>query len=840
MFRNRKVFKTMDSSNQSTMNGEITAPNETNVNKPSISLQWFPNGSTTSVLTQCTFQEQIDRTTLKRLIQSRLTSSKTYREMGWEADKELHIADKCEKTHLTDILGGIKNGLLRTTYNFSSRTKIGRVYVKSSYGFVALRKHIRYILAGDKYVDIDIENAHPTIISLLFEDECKLSIIPEYVANRNTFFENIANHFNLKEYLDSETNTMVTIKDQCKRYISALFFGAGYDKLFEILKTDVTVHPTFVYQIHNELTGIYKKVIDTNPWLNNFKKTKKGERGLHALFSLYIQEHERRILETVFMHLCKIRIWSQTGSNDGSLCYDGLMITKDAFNNHPTLVEDIISKVKKEHGFDLKFTVKPMEVPIENINILNNIHIDEPSVCDRTNLNDIEDNFNRIVTEFEKSHFKILRRGMYGSINPDTGLVEVKSRDSIINMWRHISIGKSSVGTAILFIHKWLDGYDKIHIYNDIDIYPYPRVCPENHYNLWSDFEIERRVPERTVETMNMQMGIIKRFRKYLLVLVNGVKEHRDWLERWIAHSIQLPGEKIGKCIIFIGKEGSGKTTLVNILRRMMGKDRVRTFVKPERDLFGDFNAGVDKCYIVNLNETQSAQTSGEFYDLFKALITDDTIDVNTKNKDVITVSSYHRIIVTTNNSTPITQADRNDRRFVVFRTSDELCGPVMKKTFWVDFVNDIVNNDEAIRTLYDWYKYDWSNNKKWNTDTFASEPSPVTEYQKELREFSQKPIDSFLIDTANNDDNYTKNQDEDITFKEIYDCFCSWAKKKELRHIPSDKKFSMELSCLNIDGIGEKKRKRDGYIFVGWNWRKIRDHYGVSFIDDDDASNDE
>ena len=452
----------------------------------------------------------------------------------------------------------------------------------------------------------------------------------------------------------------------------------------------------------------------------------------------------------------------------------------------------------------------------------------------RGRINEIENNFNNMVVEFEKSHFKILRRGMYGYIDPDTGIVEVKTRENIVNMWRHLSIGKMSSGTSVLFIHKWLDGYDKIRMYQDINVYPYPRICPENHYNLWGDFEIERRIPRRTIETMDM--NIVNRFREYLLVLVNGVKEHRDWLEKWIAHAIQRPGEKVGKCIIFIGNEGSGKTTIVNILRRMMGNDRVRTYVKPDRDLFGDFNSGLDKCYIVNLNETHSSQTSGESYESFKALITDDTVDINTKGKDVMTVLSYHRIIVTTNKSTPITQADNNDRRFVVFRTSDKLCGEEMKKTFWVSFRNDIVNNDESIRTLYDWYKYDWSDENKWNISTFASEPSPVTYYQKELRKFSEKPIDSFLIDTANNDENYRKIEDEDITLQVLYDMFRNWAKEKELRHIPSNKKFSADLLCLNINGTGEKIHKRKGAIFVGWNWKKIRDHYGVSFIDDDSA----
>ena len=816
------------SQNQSTIDREISVSTQTN--HPSISIEWSSNGTNTSVLTQSSFHEEIDKNLLKRVIQSSLSSSNTYRDLGWEADDDVYIANLTEKKHLTNILGAIKNGILKTIYYFSSRTKIGRVYVKLSNGFVALRRHIRHILARERYIDIDIENAHPTMISQLFEKECKLLVIPEYVANRNIFFEKISEYFNLTEYIDTETNTITTIKDQCKKYMSALFFGASFEKLHEIIKSNKNTHPDFVYQIRYEIERVYKKTIELNPWLHNFKKTKRGERGIHALFSLYMQEYERRILECVFMHLCDIGVWNRDGENNGSLCYDGFMVLKTVIEQHPTLLEDLQDKIKCELGFNLKWTIKSMDVPSKNIDILNTISINTKDTAERTSINEIEENFNKIVTEFEKSHFKVLRKGLYGSVNPDTGVVEVKSRDLLINMWRHISIGKTSSGSSILFIQKWLDGYDNIRLYQDIDVYPYPLKCPDNHYNLWNDFEIERRVPERTFDTIDRDA--INMFRRYLLVLVNGVKEHRDWLERWIAHAIQRPGEKVGKCIVFIGKEGSGKTTLVNILRRIMGNERVRTYLKPDRDVFGDFNQGLEKCYIVNLNETCSAQTSGSLYENFKGFITDETVEINGKNKDAITVSSFHRVIVTTNNPAPITQADRNDRRFVVFRNSDELCGPVMKNTYWVDFHNKIVNNNDALRSIYDWYMTDWTTDIKWNVDTFMSEPSPITSYQKELQDYAQKPVDGFLIDSANNVNNCEKTHDEDIYMKDLYESFCNWSKSHGLSYIWSNKKFSLELSFLNIDGLGTKERKKEGFIFIGWNWEKIRNHYGVSFRD--------
>jgi phage/plasmid-associated DNA primase len=427
----------VNSSNEPNINRDFSGPTQTN--QPSIVREWISQGSNTSVFTKCSFYEQIDTKLLNRLIQSPLSSSKTYRELGWDDDEELHIADLCEKTHLTNILSKIKDGELKTTYNFSSRTNIGRVYVKSSNGFVALRRHIRHIIAGECYIDIDIENAHPTMISQLFEKECKLLVIPQYVANRNSFFEKISTYFNLTEYIDTETNTITTIKDQCKKYMSALFFGAGLKKLHKTVGyqgDDENAHPDFVKQMKNEINRVYDKTIELNPWLYNFKNTKKGKREKNALFALYMQEYERRVLECVFMHLCDIGVWKLTGRNNGSLCYDGLMVLKNVIDRHPTLLQDFQNKIKRELGFNLKWTIKPMDVPSESLDLLNTISQSENTI--KTTLPDdfiVPDGTDKVFADIIVSRCRnriMYQDGNWYELHPDTNIWKVQ--ESIINL----------------------------------------------------------------------------------------------------------------------------------------------------------------------------------------------------------------------------------------------------------------------------------------------------------------------------------------------------------------------------------------------------------------------
>jgi hypothetical protein len=228
------------SQNQPTIDREISVSTQTN--QPSISIEWSSNGTNTSVLTQSSFHEEIDKNLLKRVIQSSLSSSNTYRDLGWEADDDVYIANLTEKKHLTNILGAIKNGILKTIYYFSSRTKIGRVYVKLSNGFVALRRHIRHILARERYIDIDIENAHPTMISQLFEKECKLLVIPEYVANRNIFFEKISENFNLTEL---KSALRYAIEDQIQDYKDendTSYCNECFTPIYDDLHIDHVIH----------------------------------------------------------------------------------------------------------------------------------------------------------------------------------------------------------------------------------------------------------------------------------------------------------------------------------------------------------------------------------------------------------------------------------------------------------------------------------------------------------------------------------------------------------------------------------------------------------------------
>lgn len=48
-----------------------------------------------------------------------------------------------------------------------------------------------------------------------------------------------------------------------------------------------------------------------------------------------------------------------------------------------------------------------------------------------------------------------------------------------------------------------------------------------------------------------------------------------EWFLKWISHTIKYPNLKNGKVPVIIGKQGSGKTTIYLLLRKMFGEKNV-------------------------------------------------------------------------------------------------------------------------------------------------------------------------------------------------------------------------------------------------------------------------
>ena len=93
--------------------------------------------------------------------------------------------------------------------------KYGRVFPKNSLGLFSIRREIRHTLARENYIDIDVENCHPVILSQICEhNNIEHKYLKRYIDNRADLLKEVITSYNVT-------------RDQAKvLYLQLLYFGS--------------------------------------------------------------------------------------------------------------------------------------------------------------------------------------------------------------------------------------------------------------------------------------------------------------------------------------------------------------------------------------------------------------------------------------------------------------------------------------------------------------------------------------------------------------------------------------------------------------------------------------
>jgi hypothetical protein len=155
-------------------------------------------------------------------------------------------------------------------------------------------------------------------------------------------------------------------------------------------------------------------------------------------------------------------------------------------------------------------------------------------------------------------------------------------------------------------------------------------------------------------------------------IIADGNDLKAEFCLDWFAHILQFPMQKPGVAIFLIGLQGTGKSLLGLILRRLLGFANV--YITSEKDrLFGRFNASIANKILI-IGEEVFFVGDKLIKDRLKHLITGGTIQIEFKFGDCLEFESYHRLLLTSNHNHVI-QAEGEERRFVTFDVSDRKRG---------------------------------------------------------------------------------------------------------------------------------------------------------------------
>lgn len=345
-----------------------------------------------------------------------------------------------------------------------------------------------------------------------------------------------------------------------------------------------------------------------------------------------------------------------------------------------------------------------------------------------------EYNYEKVKDEFEHHHFKVVSKNVFCKYNEEEGIVEQYRPAEFREMYNHMVYeGVDKSGTVIdkCFIEKYMKANRTMRIYQNMDYYPNPELCPSTHFNLWTPFDVEKLVEFEECQ------GSLDVILNHINILCNRDKVCYEFFLDWLAHMFVRPWEKSGVLILFVSKEGCGKGSLLTLLKLMIGQRRVFECAQPGRDLLGNFNSLLAETYLVNLEELQASDVSFSTNGVFKSLITDVRQTLRKLHKDAVGFSSYHRFIGSTNNINCPVVTKPGDRRQMIIPCSNELIG---NKKYFTKFRNTI-HSKNAQAAFLNYLK------QRPDADVFMSkyEKLPITQFQQELQEKYEDIVTIFF-----------------------------------------------------------------------------------------------
>jgi hypothetical protein len=715
-------------------------------------------------------------------------------------------------------------------------TKInyGRVTAIKGLSLGSIKREIRHILSNENYVDIDIVNAHPSIIEqICITNNINCIYLTKYIKDRNNILQTIMKIYNVN-------------KEQAKELFIRIMYGGTFEswaKDNDINEKPIKYITDFMSEFNNITNIIIKFNNELDGCVRKYKESNNEKYQKGCSLSYYAQEYERRILEIVFNYLVEKKYIID---NNCVLCFDGIMIPKD--NYRIEILSELSNEVYDKIGFNLIFENKEMDKTLYNellieINNKNKIDIDQSKLeyLDEEYFISLPSyNAKKVYWEYfcckiilPEPHYIITQN----NINQKK-YIDIINDKNLISSFRHLVYESEKDGEIKEeeFIKKWIKDKNIRH-YERIEFNPInaSKIIQDNRfYNLFEGWNTAINIfYDKTKSEL-----ALKSFKELGIALCNDNESYFNYLMKFFAHMIQKPNERIPIAFIIKGKQGSGKNVFLNAICNIL--DRKNFIVSSNsNDFFGTYAEGFYHKLLVNLNECEG-RDNFQYEGKIKSFITEDTLTINPKFVRPTTINNYARLIIFTNKANPVPIDVKSiDRRFVVYETSNKyLDHKKYNNDFWKILVEQF-NKLQFIACLYDYLNtIDISN---WN---FKNERPITPAYLEMCRLYI--PIEAIYFESFIEQKKYItykNNEDKNIYINgfTIYTEFIKWASENGFHKEYKPSIISFYSKIIELD-LAIYKVKIDGYINLKFKpsevYKKLIDKRWLSIMMDENNEN--
>jgi len=400
---------------------------------------------------------------------------------------------------------------------------------------------------------------------------------------------------------------------------------------------------------------------------------------------------------------------------------------------------------------------------------------------------------------FEKYHMKIKKPIVYMRkyLNyEDIGDFDLMDKKTAVATYDHLSFEAEKDGKIRKrpFIRDWInDG--EIKLRKGITFSPLETKM--GWFNLFQQFEYQRI---QDAEQVYLNENYLQDVKDLVMDLVGGDEIGFEKVMIFIADILQRPNQKkFGKCLIFTGDQGTGKTCFWEwVGEKIIGQSYFYSSSNT-KDFVGDFACGVFQKLLCMVEE-MSGKDGFECAEKIKDTITGTHIRYEQKFKDSVKVKNLARFVMPTNNLVPA-KVERGDRRFEPFETSSKNKG---NEKYWTH-MNEVVFKDKAtILAFVDYLmhlpvkSYIWKeHDNKIKKEMMISTLSPTERY---MIEFCRPRFDDgkcYLGDSDEEEEKEEKNRAYGI--REIHSGYLSYVETN------GGNKYSPIMLAKHLRRIGDK-----------------------------------
>lgn len=680
---------------------------------------------------------------------------------------------------ITAYLKRSRHGTIRV--NYKQKRGVGRFFAVKSMSLQNIPREIRHTIAREFYIDIDLVNCHPVILSFLsHSNDFKCENLDYYIANREEVLKTVM--------IDGKPAS----RDAAKQLFLSIMNG-GYQAYSKISPSNkfVDAFKEEIGTLHSQFRKLHKVRYD----IHKAARIKKGSDFNHrgSFINTLFCDFENKILQCMYEYFGK--------PEDAVLCFDGIMLR----NTQEYDIDGCMAHIQESLGIDIKLKKKTMDEHLD----LNKFTIKPYKYFDLKYFSDFDimldnalihehpcGNIDKFVypewcEEWVNNSISLLKRGgeqIFLTLNSDVDMLtkEVKVFHTLVNKknlmstlnvtcnvknYKYTHKGSNepltlfhilgpTIGRKGGFLEHCISER-KLPIFKNLMFYPFlkRKGIPDTFgkLNLFTGYPLEEI---KKVKTINFEDSLLYKHLKEEF-FNNDFGEFIHFLDH-VSDLIQCPNKVRGTAHLFYSKQGTGKGLLSDFMRGLIGQSN-HVIIKDFNRYMEKFNSAYSNKLLKVFEELPEKGGAFTKSDKLKSQIDQKTENVEPKGFKAYEIAHFARFWFFTNNENTL-YIEGCDRRYTLHKINGRYAN---NKEYFAPMWAEI-ENEQFLKNAFEYFatrEYDVMNAMK----TYD------TQYKKEQKEANLPKAVKFIVEHITKTYGEAKNEDLNIKVAVISTLYKAW-----------------------------------------------------------------